>query len=68
MKTTRRAPGVAERDELDDSWFDLPALVPAEEVPMEAAPARPRQPEDELDDSWFDRPGRGIRRADVLGH
>jgi hypothetical protein len=56
-----RPDGGVERDELDDSWFDLPVLV---EVPT---PKKVRAPEDELDDSWFDRPGHGIRRSDVLG-
>jgi hypothetical protein len=61
MDTTNRSPGPSGegRDELDDSWFDLPVIV--------EAPKKPRAPEDELDDSWFDRPGGGIRRSDVLG-
>jgi hypothetical protein len=49
------------RDELDDSWFDLPVI---EDAPPEK---KVRAPEDELDDSWFDRPGGGLRRIDVLG-
>lgn len=49
------------RDELDDSWFDLPVIVD------EPTPKKARTPEDELDESWFDRPGRGLRRSDVLG-
>ena len=54
------------RDELDDSWFDLPIVT---EIPVKASPSRPvpRGPEADLDDSWFDRPGHGIRRSDVLG-
>lgn len=60
----RKVPSATEKDELDDSWFDLPALVP---TGPDTAPHRARQPEDALDDSWFDRPGRGIRRSDVLG-
>jgi hypothetical protein len=51
------------RDELDDSWFDLPVILDAPASP----PAKAREPESELDDSWFDRPGGGIRRSDVLG-
>ncbi len=59
MDTTKGAPRPEGngRDELDDSWFDLPILT---------TPPPPRAPEDELDDSWFDRPGGGIKRSDVL--
>jgi hypothetical protein len=60
-RTTR--PAGEGRDELDDSWFDLPVIT---EAPRQTTMRPPRDPEAELDDSWFDRPGRGIRRSDVL--
>ena len=62
MDTTKRSPRPDGdgREELDDSWFDLPVI----DID---APKRVRKPEDALDDSWFDRPGGGIRRTDVLG-
>lgn len=61
MDTTKASPQARGegRDELDDSWFDLPVIT--------SEPKKARQPEDELDDSWFDRPGGGIRRSDVIG-
>ncbi len=49
------------RDELEDSWFDLPIVT---ETRSKTVP--PRDPEAALDESWFDRPGGGIRRSDVL--
>ncbi len=52
------------RDELDDSWFDLPVVTDVRARP--SSPPR-RDPEAELDDSWFDRPGQGLRRSDVIG-
>jgi hypothetical protein len=54
------------RDELDDSWFDLPIIAEAAPAAITVKPAR-REAEAELDESWFDRPGHGIRRSDVLG-
>lgn len=60
----RSRPSGEGRDELDDSWFDLPVITDAHVTP--SAP-RAREPESELDDSWFDRPGHAIRRSDVIG-
>ncbi len=62
MNTPKRSPRPDGdgRDELDDSWFDLPVIT---ELPTKKV----RAPEADLDDSWFDRPGGGIRRSDVLG-
>lgn len=61
MDTTkvRSQPTGEGREDLDDSWFDLPVIT--------TEPKKARQPEDALDDSWFDRPGGGIRRSDVIG-
>jgi hypothetical protein len=67
MDTTRGSPQRSPhpegngRDELDDSWFDLPV------IDIDPPKKSTRAPEDALDDSWFDRPGGGIRRSDVLG-
>ena len=62
-------PSGQDRDELDDSWFDLPILTdatPAKVVVTASKPAQ-READAELDESWFDRPGHGLRRSDVLG-
>lgn len=62
MDTTKStAPRPGGRDELDDSWSDLPIVGVT--PPKKKAPA----PEDELNDSWFDRAG-GVKRSDVIDH